>query len=127
MVGPQRVVRRGERGEGRAGCVFWALVLATAVLVAVKVVPVQMSVMKLKDYMEEAAQLRANESDRGIEKFIVDRARELDLPVGPKDVEVKKGGGRVQMEVAFTVPLDFYVFTKNWDIEIKMIRDIYIF
>ncbi len=126
-MGTPRLQRRSERGEGRAGCVLWSLFLTAVVIVAVKVVPVQMSVMKLKDQMEEAAQLRWKDSNRKLERFIIDRAAELELPVGAKDVVVKKGGGRVKMDVNFIVPLDFYVFQKDWNIEIEMTREIYQF
>jgi hypothetical protein len=126
-MGLQRLQQRAERGEGRAGCVLWSLILGIVVMVSVKVIPVQMSVMKLRDQMEEAAQLRWRDTSRKLERFILDRAAELDLPVGPKDVVVKKGGGRVKMDVNFTVPLDFYIFQKDWEIEIEMTREIYQF
>lgn len=118
---------RNERGEGRAGCLFWSLLLLILIMIAWKAVPVQLSVMELKDKMEEAAQLRSRDTARQIEKFILDRCIELELPVTAKNIDVKKGAGRIQMKVDFTVPLDFFVYTHDWDINIDMRRDIFQF
>lgn len=118
---------RSERGEGRAGCVMWTLLLGILVLIAAKAVPVQLNVMALKDRMDEAAQMRPRDSARQLEKFILDRAIELELPVKAKDIDVKKGTDRVRMKVNFVVPLDFYVYTYNWKVDIDMRRDIFQF
>ncbi len=122
-----RAFLRDERGEGRAGCFFWTAILVIMVMIAFKAVPVQLAVMELKDKMKEAAQLRARDSARQIEKFILDRCIELELPASAKDIDVKKAAGRIRMKVDFTVPIDFYVYTYDWDVNIDMTRDIFQF
>lgn len=115
-----------QRGEGRAGCIFWTLVLAAGIFVAAKIIPVKIATAELKDKMEEAAQLMPRGREKEFVDFIVANAVERDLPVTRKDVKVKKSNQRVTMDVSFTVPIDLIVTTYDWDIDLHVDRDIFI-
>lgn len=115
-----------ERGESRAGCLLWTLVLAAGILVSVRVVPVKIATIELQNKMEDAAQLMPRGTPRNFQDFIVQRAAELNLPITKKQVKVKKSTSRVVMDVSFTVPLDFIFTTYNWDISLHVDRDIFI-
>ncbi len=118
--------RFGQRGEGRIGCIFWVLVMAVGVLLALRVVPVKIATSQLKDHMEELAQLKPRGDQNFFASEIYNRARELDLPIDKKRIKVDKGPNRVIMDVELTVPLDFFVYTYNWEIKIHLDRDIFL-
>ena len=44
-----------QRGEGRAGCIFWLAVLVVIALIGLKAVPVKYASAQLFDYMDEQA------------------------------------------------------------------------
>ncbi len=115
-----------ERGESRLGCVIWTIVLAAGILISVRVIPIKIATIELKDKMEDAAQLMPRGTVRQYQTFILQRAQELNLPVTKKEIKVKKYPNRVVMDVSFTVPLDLLITTYNWDISLHVDRDIFI-
>ncbi len=115
-----------ERGESKAGCLIWTVVLAAGILISVRVIPIKIATIELKDKMEDAAQLMPRGTVKQYQTFIVQRAQELNLPVTKKEVKVKKYPNRVVMDVSFTVPLDLIVTTYNWDISLHVDRDIFL-
>jgi hypothetical protein len=115
-----------QRGEGKAGCLFWLLILLVAGTVGAKVIPVKMQTMKLKDYMEDLALTQPRKSGEFFESQIFKKSKELGLPVPKDQIKVRKSKERVIMDVQFTVPLDFYLFQHDWHVELFLDRDIYL-
>lgn len=122
--------RRGnpwQRGEGNLGCVLWLLLLAVAVLIAWKAVPVKIKSAELYDFMVEQAKWAASSNPEVIKKRILHRAKELDLPVDEKNVQVERIGDRIRMKCSYTVPLDFPGYTYHWNFAHEVDRPIFIF
>ncbi|HLX09004.1 MAG TPA: hypothetical protein VKY89_14210 [Thermoanaerobaculia bacterium] len=122
--------RVGERGEGNLGCILWAAALGLAVLIAVKMVPVKIASSQLYDFMEQQAQVAAAASPEAIAKSILDKARELDLPLAKEDLTVNTARimiPKIKMRAVFTVPVDFPGYTYLWHFDHQVNRDIYIF
>ncbi len=117
---------RSQRGEGKAGCVFWILLLVVGGLVAWRWIPVTIADMQLKDHMDELAKLYPRKDARFFERSIHDRAKELRISIDQKKIRVEKNQRRVIMEVEYTVPLDFFVFTYQKNYNHRMERDIYL-
>ncbi len=120
---------RRQRGEGRLGCMLWTAVLIIAIVTAWKMIPVKVDSAELESFMDEQAKFSARRSAPEIKKEILKHARELDLPVEEKwiDVEKSDGNDEISMRVQYTVPIDFYLFTYEWDFDIQVDRNIYIF
>lgn len=117
---------RRERGEGRAGCLFWLLVMLAAVMVGAKVIPVKIATMQLKDYMEELAMTQSRQTGPFFVREISNKAKELDLEIPKKQIKVRKSAERIVIDVDFVVPLDFYFYQHDWQIHLHLDRDIYI-
>ena len=92
-----------QRGEGKAGFLFWILVLAIGVMVGSKVIPVKISTMQLKDHMEELAMTQPRKAQHFFEREIANRARELDLEIPKDQIRVRKTDERVIMDFFFNV------------------------
>ena len=116
-----------QRGEGRAGCLFWVLLLLVGVMVGSKVIPIKIATMQLEDHMKDLARTAPRKPQRFFEKEIGNRARELDLQIPKDNIQVKKFENRVIMDVEFVVPLDFYVYEHQWNIKLYHDIDIFIF
>jgi hypothetical protein len=120
-----RRLRRGI-GDQKLGCALWMILLAAIVVVLVKAAPVRIKSAQLKDYMTEQAKFSQRTSAARLKKRIVHRAHELELPVNPKNVKVIKGRGNIRMTADYTVPLDFYVYKRNWDFHLVVDEPVFI-
>lgn len=119
--------RTAERGEGNLGCIMWLLVLGIAVMVSWKMIPVKMSNAELVDYMTEVAQFQsAQKTPQDIQKMIIARAAELNIPLTKENVTVVRNGDRIRMTMEYMVPVEFPAYTYNWHFRHELDRPIFI-
>ncbi len=119
--------RRSERGEGNLGCVFWLLGLGLTILIAVKMVPVKVQSTELYDYMDELAKFSAARTPpEDLKKMILDRATQLEIPLEKRNIEVRRNGDRIFMQIEYTVPVEFPGYTYQWHFRQKLDRTIFI-
>ncbi len=119
--------RRSERGEGNIGCILWVLVLALAVMIAWKAVPVKMTTSKFYGYLDELAKFQAARSQPpAIKKAILDKASEMDLNVEPQNVLVTRKGDFISIDVQYVVPVEVLGFTYQWKFHHRLDRQIFI-
>ena len=121
-----RAMRAMAKGEGKAGCIFWGLVVTVVVFLAVKVVPLQVAKMQLEDSMKEMALSAPRKPGHWFKREIVARAKALDIPVEEKNIKVQKSQRRVVMDVEYTVILDLVVTEYPLKMKIHMDRDIFL-
>lgn len=119
--------RTAGLGEGKLGCVIWALVFLLAGLIAYKALPVKLASAQLYDYMDDQARFGARTSAEALKDSIVRRAKELDLPVTARNVTVRKAGGTIRMTCDFTVPVNVLGYTYDWEFNLVVDRQIFIF
>jgi hypothetical protein len=115
----------GERGEGNFGCILWALVFILVAFIAWKAVPVKVASAKLHDFMDEQAKFAKDTPENQLYKAIIDKAKELDIPLDPKALEVERTNDFVKMRVRYTVPVEFPGYTYKWDFEHAVDRPIF--
>jgi hypothetical protein len=113
------VFLRDERGEGRLGTLFGVLVLAVFIYLGVKIVPLMINVYEFRDSIEEQARFATlpRHDDDVVKKNILLKARELQLPVGAKDVVVNRSSSRIDIQVKYTVPIETPVYTYKWSLD----------
>ena len=117
---------RHARGDSRLGCAIWMILLAVFVLVCYKTVPVKIASSTLQDFMDEEAKFAGRRNAEQIKKRVLSRAMELDIPLDPKKLEVKRGQGRVRMVCTYTVPIEFPGYTYYWDFELMVDRPVFV-
>ena len=100
-----------RHGQGKIGCVIWVLVLVVFFTACWKIVPVKIRTAELYDFMEEQAQRATRTPPEAVKKNVLARAKDLDLPVGPKDVTVQRRGGRVIITARYSIPIEFPGYT----------------
>jgi hypothetical protein len=119
--------RRAERGEGNVGCILWLLALGLAILIAWKAVPVKMQSAELYDFLDETAKFRSERTPtEELEKQILDRAKQLNIPLEKKNVKVERKGDRIYMEVEYSIPVEFPGYTYQWHFRQTLDRPIFI-
>lgn len=119
--------RTAQRGEGNLGCIVWLLVLAIAVMISWKMIPVKVNNAELVDYMTEVAQFQsAQKTPEEIKLIILARAGELGIPLTKENIVVTKTRDRVRMTVDYTMPVQFPGYTYNWHFRHELDRPIFI-
>jgi hypothetical protein len=116
-----------QSGEGKVGCIIWGALLAAAVLIGFKTIPVKIATSELYDYMDEQAKWGANSPPDQIKGRIYGKAKELDLPLDPRDLLVERNGDNIKMRAVFTVPLEFPGYVYYWNFDLQINRAIFIF
>ena len=115
-----------ERGEVRVGTIVWILVFVVVAIVCKEAIPVKIRSSQFQDYMVETAKFASHLSNDKLEKEILRKARDLDIPVNAKSVEVRKSNGRIRIRAEYTIPLEFPGYTYNWKFEHDINRPVFI-
>ena len=100
--------------------------LAIVVMVGFKMVPVKYKSSQLYDFMYEQAKYAQKTKPDLIRKVLLRKARELQLPVDPKRLTVKKEGGRILIQCSYEVPIEFPGYTYVWEFSEEINEPIFI-
>lgn len=117
-----------QRGEGNLGCIIWALVVIVVAHVAWIWVPVQIASAQLEDFMVDQAKFADQRTPEQIEKAILVKARELEIPLDPKKVSASRRGDHIYMKAEYTIQMTFfggYTYEKHFAHDVD--RPIFIF
>lgn len=106
---------RGERGEGRFGCLVGLVLLLAAGLIAYRMIPVKVKSADLRDTVIDEAKSAGRHGDKAIRKAILLKAEQLDLPVEDDNIKIKRANNYIRIDVRYTVPVEFPGYTYNWD------------
>ena len=106
-------MRRVDAGRGHAKALFTLLVLALVVYAGVQIVPVYVNNYQLADYLRSQTPfwLAQHSSSEMVQKAILAKAQDLNLPIRAEQVKVEATGGRVTVTIDYTVPIDLKVYT----------------
>jgi Domain of unknown function (DUF4845) len=107
-----RVAGAGERGAGHIKAIIVTLILASAVYVAFKVLPVLLTEYEFQDSIQTIARF-ASANGQPIDKVrdaVLKEAEKDDLPIGKDDVKVVGKGGTVNIDVDYSVTVDLKVY-----------------
>ncbi len=93
---------------------LWRLIAAVLVLAAMagillSLAPVYFEDYQLKQYVRELAR-GAKMPDEALRAAVLDRARRLDLPVQPGDIQIAHPQGRLQVQMKYAVQMDFRLY-----------------
>ena len=93
---------------------LWRLVLGVSVLVAMvgillTLMPVYFENYQLGQFVRQLAR-NANAPDDELRAAVMARARALDLPVQPGDIQISRPEGKLQLETKYAVQMDFPLY-----------------
>lgn len=109
---------RSERGEGRFGTLIGMSILALTIYLGFKVIPEMISVYTFRDYLDEQARFAAlSRHDEEIRKRILKKARELDLPVGSKNLTLTRNESYFDIRVRYVIPIVTPFYTYDWKLD----------
>ena len=105
---------RRERGEGQLGCVIGLIILAIAVFIAWKLIPVQVKAAELRQVVMDEAKSAGTHSDGRIHDIILNKAMDNKLPVTDDNIHIERAHGEIDIVVDYVVPVEFPGFTYKW-------------
>lgn len=105
---------RSQRGEGRLGCLVGIVLLIVAGLAAYRLIPIKVKAADLRDTVMDEARSAGSVDDGGIHQKIWRKAKELELPVGPEQIKIRRANAYIYIDVEYSVPVEFPGFTYDW-------------
>ena len=101
-----------EKGEGRIGLMITLIIVAVAIFLGVKVIPVRIAAYEFRDVMREEARYGAvRNNDATVTKRILEKAAELEIPLKKQDLRVSRTPGQMVISATYEQPIDLKVTT----------------
>jgi len=119
-------MRSPQRGEGKAGCIFWVAVLAVFSFIAYQAVPAKVSISDLEEFMTRQAETAGSSTEQRIKDAILARGKDLGLPITKDNLSVEFPLGRVVITCNYEIPISLLVYTYNWKIEHRIDRPVFV-
>lgn len=107
---------RRERGEGNFGCLVGLILLALAIFIAYKMIPVKVKNAELRGVIVDEAKSAGTHSEDKIRAAILAKANENGLPVTEENIVIKRVANEITVTVEYTVPVVFPGYTYQWHI-----------
>jgi hypothetical protein len=107
---------RRERGEGQMGCLFSLIVLAIAIFVAWKLIPIKVKAAEVRQTVVDEAKSAGSHDDSRIKGAILRMASQNSLPVTEDSIKIVRPANEIIIDVNYTVPVEFPGFTYQWHI-----------
>jgi hypothetical protein len=110
---------RSSRGAAGVGCVVWLVILVFVGYCLYQIVPVKIRKSELHDFMEEEAGFGSIKGIQQLEKEILAKARELNLPVTKDNLTVRRSREEVTVETHYQLKIVFFggVYTYVWNVD----------
>jgi len=101
-----------QQGEGRTGLLISLIVVGAAVFVGMKVIPVRIAAYEFRDVLREEARYGAiRNTDAIVAQRILERAQELDVPLKPENLTVRRTQHEITIIAAYQHPIDLKLTT----------------
>ncbi len=108
--------RTNQKGEGRLGCVVGLLLLAAALFIAYKLIPVKIQAAEMREAVQDASRSASGKSQATVRKEVFLRARELKIPIEESDVVIERRADYIRVTVEYDRDIKFpgYVWKKHY-------------
>jgi len=118
---------RAERGKVNVGCIVWLAILALVSYGLYKIVPVKIATSTFYDTMQEQASFGSIKSIEQIQYVILQKARELELPVGKENLIIKRSKEAITIEAHYEMTIDFFdgVYKYVWKFDPVVSRPLF--
>lgn len=109
-----------QGGQGRIGVLIVLALIGTAIFLAVKFVPVRIAAYEFRDFVEQECRYAAvHQDDEAVAKRILDKAKELEIPLRQKDLKVQRSAREMTISASYEKPIDLKVTTYAYRFSVK--------
>ena len=115
-----------ERGQGRVGLILALLVLATGIYTGYVLIPIKVKTYEFYDRMRQEARFGAiKKRDEIVHERLMKKARQLGIPLDPKDLKIVRDGGNFIITARYTVPVDLTLYKTEWEFNERTMAPIF--
>jgi len=90
------------------------IVLIVAGFIAYKMIPVKIKAAELRGEVVDEAKQAGMRSDVQIRDTILATAQRVGLPVTEENIQIRRGGNQISVDVQYVVPLKFPGYLHQW-------------
>ena len=98
----------GQRGAVGIGCVVWLVILIIVGYCLMQIVPVKIRTSNFYDFMQEEAGFGSIKNLDQLQKEILAKAKELDIPVTKENLTLKRSREAITIEAHYELPVEFF-------------------
>jgi hypothetical protein len=117
--------RIDERGGSKLNLVLALMIMGSMLFTAYKLVPVYFAKYQFEDAIRTETRFATSGYQRktaeSIREDILQKAKELDIPVQPENVQASIVNGGVEINVDYDVPIDLAVY--QWTLQVHLHAD----
>ncbi len=108
-------MRHSDSGNANIKAYLTLVFLACVVFVGFKTLPVYVNSWEIEDYIRQQTPFWLTQRANGdvIRGKVLDKARDLNLPIDADQVQVDASSASVTVTLDYTVPVDLKVYTLN--------------
>ena len=106
---------RGMRGAIKIGCILWLAILAVLVHMGFVIIPVKVKTSTFYDFMQEEAAFGSIRDIKQLQKELVAKAKELDVPVNEDNLVIKRTRADITIEAHYSITLEFFNGWKKYE------------
>ncbi|HYK90355.1 MAG TPA: hypothetical protein VE398_16385 [Acidobacteriota bacterium] len=112
---------RGDEGKGIAGCLFFLVLLGLTIIVGVLIGPHYYAFYGFEtDVKAEVSRAGANFlDDETVAKDIMDIAKRDEIRLQKENIKLERFAGQLNVTVRYSVPVDFILFQRDLDFEVR--------
>jgi hypothetical protein len=104
------IERNGQRGEGKVGFLIAIIVIGIAIFLGAKIIPVRVAAYEFRDVLrEETRHAAVRYNDEAVAKRIMKKAKELEVPLSPKNLRVQRTTGEMIVTASYEQTIDLKV------------------
>jgi hypothetical protein len=99
---------RGMRGAIKIGCILWLALVAVLVHMGYQIIPVKVKTSTFYDFMEEEAAFGSIRDIKQLQKELIAKAKELDVPVNEDNLTIKRTRADISIEAHYSITIEFF-------------------
>jgi len=101
--------------------IFLLAVLALAIFVGSQLIPAYYHAFQFNDFIKQEVKfaLAARRTPEDVRAHIVQEAKDLEIPVGPRDVLITRRGPAFTVEFDYSLPVDLKVYKRDLDFHVS--------
>jgi hypothetical protein len=120
MVVDKAMLGKREKGEGRIGFLIALVIAGLVIFLGMKIIPVRIDAYAFHDFLREEARYAAvRHDDATVAKRIMTRAKEMELPLNPKNLKLTRTTGEMIITARYQQPIDLKVTTYVYKFDAK--------
>ena len=119
---------RAVRGGGTIGCIVWLAIVAMIGYALTRIVPVKVAASRFEDFMSEEAGYGSIKTVSQIQKEILAKAKELQVPVTKDNLTITKVRESITVEAHYQMSIDFFggSYTYVWKFDPVIKRPLFL-